>query len=272
MLQTAVILAAGVGSRMRRLNAPATLTSPQKAMADSGNKALIPFERPFLDYTLGALADAGFRRVCVVVSPFQTALSAHCEGLETARLTIEIVKQQEPRGTADAVRAAEFAVATESEFAVLNGDNYYSLEVLKALRGLEGPGLVAFDRTALLQRGETNLDRDRLARFAIVQLDPDGRLSGLLENRDEETYEALPEPVLVSINCSRFSPTIFRSCERIPESERGELELTSAVQHSIDHLKETFTVVTSSSPVLDLSERGDIVAVEKYLRGLEVRL
>lgn len=257
---------------MRRLNTPATLTPQQEAMAELGNKALIPFERPFLDYSLAALADAGFRRVCVVVSPSQVALSAHCEGLETARLTIEIVEQQEPRGTADAVLAAESAVGTESEFAVLNGDNYYSIEVLKALQGLEGPGLVAFDRTGILERGETNLDRDRMARFAIVQLDAVGQLSSLLEKPDPKTYEALPEPVLVSLNCWRFSPTIFRACEKISESERGELELTSAVQYSIDNLQETFSAVASSSPVLDLSERGDIVAVEKYLTGLEVSL
>jgi dTDP-glucose pyrophosphorylase len=271
-LQTAVILAAGVGSRMTRSNARAALTSQQEAMAASGNKALIPFERPFLDYSLGALAEAGFRRVCVVVSPSQSPLVAHCEGLETSRLKIDIVEQQMPRGTADAVLAARPAVAEESEFAVLNGDNYYSIEVLSALMGLEGPGLVAFDRAGLLERGETNLDRDRMARFAIVHLDSMGRLSGLLEKPDPKTYETLPEPVLVSLNCWRFSPTIFRACERISRSERGEFELTSAVQYSIDKLNETFTVAPSSSTVLDLSERGDIVAVEKYLRELEVAL
>ena len=30
---------------------------------------MIPLDRPFLDYVLSALADAGYRRVCVVVAP-----------------------------------------------------------------------------------------------------------------------------------------------------------------------------------------------------------
>jgi len=271
-LQTAVILAAGAGTRMRRIDGSAVLTSEQQAMAETGNKALIPFERPFLDFSLGALADAGFRRACLVVSPYQDDLVAHCERLETGRLEIELVLQAEPRGTANAVLAAEPALGTDSEFAVLNGDNYYSIEVLRSLQALQGPGLVAFDRGGLLARGETNLDRERMARFAIVQADSAGFLTRILEKPDPATYDSFPEPVLVSLNCWRFSSTIFRACGTIPESERGELELTSAVQYCIDELGESFTVSTSTSAVLDLSERGDIAAVARHLAGLAVDL
>jgi len=271
-LPTAVILAAGSGTRMRHLDASASLTSRQAKTADSGNKTLIPFGRPFLDYSLGALAETGFKRVCLVVSPFQDDLVAHCQRLETGRLKIELAVQAEPRGTADAVLAAEPFVGTEGEFAVLNGDNYYSVEVLRSLQALEGPGLVAFDRPGLLARGESNLDRERMARFAIVQTDPAGLLARIIEKPDSATYDSLPEPVLVSLNCWRFSSAIFRACERIPESERGELELTSAVQYCLDELGEPFRVAISTSPVLDLSERGDIAAVASYLEGVEVRL
>ena len=271
-LPTAVILAAGSGTRMQQLDVSASVTSQQASMAESGNKTLIPFERPFLDYSLGALAEAGFRRVCLVVSPFQDALVAHCQGLETGRLEIQLVVQDEPRGTADAVLAAEPAVGAVNEFAVLNGDTYYSIEALRSLQALGGPGLVAFDRAGLLARGESNLNRERLARFAIAQADSAGLLTRILEKPDPAIYDSLPEPVLVSLNCWRFSSAIFRACERIPESERGELELTSAVQYCIDELGESFRVSTSTSPVLDLSERGDIAAVASYLEGVELTL
>lgn len=271
-LRTAVILAAGSGTRMRQLDASAALTSRQASIADSGNKTLIPFGRPFLDYSLGALAEAGFRRVCLVVSPLQDDLVAHCQRLETARLTIQLVVQAEPRGTADAVLAAEPEVGTEGVFAVLNGDNYYSVEALKSLQALEGPGLVAFDRAGLLARGESNLNRERMARFAIVQVDSAGWLTRIFEKPDAATYESLPEPVLVSLNCWRFSSTIFRACERISESKRGELEITSAVQYCIDELGESFGVSTSTSPVLDLSVRADVDAVARYLENMEVSL
>lgn len=271
-LRTAVILAAGSGMRMRQVDASAALTSRQASMAESGNKALIPFGRPFLDYSLGALTVAGFKRVCLVVSPGQDDLVAHCRGLDTRRLAIELLVQSSPRGTADAVRVAKPAVANELEFAVLNGDTFYSSEVLESLQALGGPGLVAFDRTGLLARGESNLSRERMARFAIVQANSAGLLTRILEKPEPAIYDSLPEPVLVSLNCWRFSSPIFLACEKIPESERGELELTAAVQYCIDELGESFRVSTSTSPVLDLSERGDIAAVASYIEGMEVDL
>lgn len=269
---TAVILAAGIGKRMRQQDTSATVTSQQENTADSGVKALIPFNRPFLDYSLGALAEADFEQVCLVVSPHQHDLVSHCRGLDTDRLQIELVTQAEPKGTADAVLAARTAVGADGEFAVLNGDNYYSVEVLRALQALEGPGLVAFDRAGLLERGESNLDRDRMARFAIVQADSTKRLTRIVEKPDSVTYASLPEPVLVSLNCWRFSPAIFPACEKIPLSERGELELTAAVQFAIDELGEIFRVSTSTAAVLDLSERGDIAPIAAYLENLEVAL
>src|ERR1700688_4936706 len=65
----AVILAAGLGTRMRKADDAASLDARQAAIADTGVKALIPIKRPFLDYVLHALADAGFKRVCLVIGP-----------------------------------------------------------------------------------------------------------------------------------------------------------------------------------------------------------
>ena len=271
-LRTAVMLAAGSGKRMRRADSSAPLTPEQRAMADSGLKTLMPFERSFLEYSLAALADTGFRRICLVVSPHQAELIHFCRGLRNPRFELELAYQTEPKGTADAVLAAESRVASESQFAVLNGDNYYSVGALSSLRALTGPGLVAFDRAGLLARREVNFDRERIARFAIVQTDSEDALLRILEKPDRATYDELPEPVLVSMNCWRFSPDIFRDCEAIPESERGELEITAAVQHSIDTRAASYEVATSTAPILALSERADISAVARFLGRLEVNL
>ena len=64
-----VILARGIGSRMRRDDDAAVLDERQSAAADAGVKAMIPIDRPFLDYVLTTLADAGYRRVCLVIGP-----------------------------------------------------------------------------------------------------------------------------------------------------------------------------------------------------------
>src|SRR5688500_18497011 len=60
----AVILARVLGTRMRAPDGAAALAADQAAAADTGVKAMIPVGRPFLDYVLSGLADAGFTRGC----------------------------------------------------------------------------------------------------------------------------------------------------------------------------------------------------------------
>ncbi|MGI8619426.1 MAG: nucleotidyltransferase family protein, partial [Gemmatimonadaceae bacterium] len=52
----AVVLARGLGTRMRAADSTADLDADASAIADSGVKAMIPVGRPFLDYVLSALA------------------------------------------------------------------------------------------------------------------------------------------------------------------------------------------------------------------------
>ena len=61
-MEKAVILARGLGRRMRKTDG-ASLRDDQQAVAATGVKALVPIDRPFLDYVLTALADAGYRQI-----------------------------------------------------------------------------------------------------------------------------------------------------------------------------------------------------------------
>ncbi|HVF39254.1 MAG TPA: hypothetical protein VM939_05085, partial [Gemmatimonadaceae bacterium] len=65
----AVILARGLGTRMRRADLAAPIDEDQAAAADAGVKGMIPVGRPFLDFLLSAIADAGFTDVCLVIGP-----------------------------------------------------------------------------------------------------------------------------------------------------------------------------------------------------------
>jgi len=69
-----------------------------------------------------------------------------------------------------------------------------------------------------------------------------------------------------------FTPRIFRACTLIEPSARGEYELPSAVQYSIEHLGEHFRVVDYCGGVLDLSTRTDIGTVARHLEGVYVDL
>lgn len=268
MTRRAVVLARGLGTRMRRDDAAAALTGEQASVAETGVKALIPIGRPFLDYVLSALADAGLTSACLVIGPEHAAVREYYGRLQTSRISIDFAEQAEPRGTADAVLAVE-AWTAGAPFLVLNSDNYYPVDALGALAALDGPGLIAFSRAGLLADGL--IPPERIARFAVLELDAGNGLRRIVEKPDARTLPALGEDVAVSMNCFRLDHRIFDVCREVPQSPRGELELPVAVQLAVER-GIRFQAVRSSAAVLDLSSRGDIAGVAARLAGVEVRL
>ncbi len=263
----AVILARGLGTRMRKADAGAALDSAQSAAADSGMKGMIPIGRPFLDYLVSALADAGFSEVCLVIGPEHGAVRDHYAHEErTSRARISFAIQQEPLGTADAVLAAEEFTGGEP-FVVINSDNYYPVEAFAALRGTPAPAIVGFEREALIALG--NVPRERVARFGALDVAPDGTLRRILA---APTAEMARGEVLASLNCWSFTTAIFGACREVPRSARGELELPQAVQRAIDVHGLRMRVIPMRAPVLDMSSRGDIASVAARLAGVRVAL
>jgi glucose-1-phosphate thymidylyltransferase len=265
----AVILARGLGTRMQRADPAAALEPEQARLAAAGIKAMIPFGRPFLDFVLSTLADAGYRYACLVIGPEHGLVREYYTRTRPPeRIRVSFAIQERPRGTADAVAAAEAFVAGE-RFLVINSDNYYPVEALRALRTLGSPGLAAFAREALMREG--SIDAARIRRFAVVRIGPAGDLDDIVEKPDEATLTTLGPDVWVSMNCWSFGQTIFRACASVLPSARGELELTDAVRFAIRSLGERFHVLTFDLPVLDLSGRADIAAVGRRLARIEPR-
>jgi dTDP-glucose pyrophosphorylase len=151
-------------------------------------------------------------------------------------------------------------------FLVINSDNYYPMESLRAMRKLESAGVVLFDRERLV--AESNIPEERVLKFALAKISEEGHLERILEKPSEDAVRQLGLPIYVSMNCWVFSPAIFRACQSIHLSARGELELTDAVQYAIDVLKERFRVLQFEGAVLDMSSRSDIAIVTEKLRGL----
>ena len=80
----------------------------QAEVAESGMKGMIPIGRPFMDYLISALADAGYKRICLVIGPeHQSVVRHYTEHSPPARVSVEFAIQEEPLGIANAVLAAE---------------------------------------------------------------------------------------------------------------------------------------------------------------------
>ncbi len=264
-----MILARGLGTRMRRADAEVALTEAERAAADKGVKALIPIDRPFLDYVLSALADAGYRQVCLIVAPDHEAIRSYYDQAGLTRLSLAYAVQEEPKGTADAVAAAE-AFADGDPFLVINSDNYYPVEALRGLRQQDGFAVALFERDSMISG--SNIAPERVKSFAVAQINNDGLLVKILEKPDEATLAAMPKPHWLSMNCWRFTPAIFEACRKIGPSPRNEYELPDAVQYVIDMLRLPCRALTLRAPVLDLTSRRDITTIKPFLSHVEVRL
>ena len=270
----AVLLARGLGSRMKQDGESTALSESQAKAAAAGAKGMMPIggaamARPFLDYVLSALADAGCTSVCLVVAPDHAVIRDHYEGAgRPSRLHIEYAVQPVADGTARAVQSAQTYAAADP-FLVLNSDNLYPAAVLRALVDLDGPGLPAYARDALIH--DSGFPADRVAAFAAIEVDRDGYLTRIVEKPGREYYEAAGPSALISMNVWRFDHRIFEACRDVPQSTRGEYELPEAVGLAVER-GVRFRTFSARGAVLDLSRRSDIALVSERLAGAEVRL
>ena len=240
---------------MRKAAENVALSAEQSRAADAGVKAMISLDgRPFLDFVISALADAGFTEICLVIGPEHDLIRDHYDGITTQRVHISYAVQAEPLGTANAVLAAE-DFAGEDRVLVLNSDNYYPTEALELLHEVN----------------RSNIPAERIAAFALATADAEGNLAELVEKPDEATVKRLGEGAVISMNCWLCTPAIFAAARAIPMSARGEYEITDAVRRAIAD-GDPYRLVRADLGVLDMSSRGDITSVVEALRTREVRL
>ncbi len=255
----------------------ASLTADQEAVASAGLKGMIPMSgtgeraRPFLDYVLSELADAGYRRAALIVAPEGDGpdpLRQYYLGEgRPARLTVDFVVQAEPLGTADAVWAASRWVGSRA-FVVLNADNLYGVDTLRALRHADGPALPVYERDQLVRSSE--IPPERVAAFALLTLGPDGTLEDIVEKPGQDAMEAAGPRALISMNCWRGDARLMEACRDVERSSRGEFELPMAVRLALRR-GVVFRGLPALGPVLDLSRREDVSRVVSRLAGVEAR-
>lgn len=255
---------------MRRADPGATASAAQQAAADSGVKGMMPLARPFLEYVISALADAGITDVCLVIGPEHVSIRRHFDSdVPLTRVRIHFAVQAEPRGTADAVLTAETFSQGECVL-VVNSDNYYPVHTLTALRELGTGGVAVFERNTLIRA--SNIEAERVLTYSLVESDNHGMLRRIIEKPSALEVATPSSEVFVGMNSWSLPPGIYDACRRVAPSVRGELELPSAVQLARDQLGMSFRVLEFYDAVLDLSSRADIASMAARLRDTVPRL
>lgn len=257
----AVILAGGLGKRMRTEADEVSLTAEQKAAADAGLKAIVPLAdgRSLIELSLANLNAAGFSKFVIVVGAESKAIREHCAPFA---FDIDFAVQEKPLGTANALLAAESFVSEEELFGVFNSDDLYPVTPLRELIAAAKPAMLAFERKALIERG--NVSEERIAKFATVETDANGDLKAIVEKPESVDADAL-----ISMNAWVFSPKIFAACRAVMPSVRGEYELTSAAEYMVKTLGENIAAIRVKAGVLDLSSRADIAGITKFIERNE---
>ena len=194
----AVVMAAGIGTRMK----------------SATPKHLHPLlGRRMVDWVVDAARGAGVERLVVVASP------------ETSRLLedVEVVVQEEPLGTGDAVRCARAALADfGGDVLVLNGD-------VPALRPETIRALVDTHRAAGAAATVLAFEPADPGAYGRVVRDGDGRLARIVEAVDASAEEL----ALGEVNSGIY---LFRADKLWPALERldahnaqGELYVTDTL-------------------------------------------
>ncbi|AAT42892.1 glucose-1-phosphate thymidylyltransferase [Picrophilus oshimae] len=201
----ALILHGGSGTRLR----PLTYTASKQLIKIAG--------KPISQYGIEDLRDNGIKDIGIILgdnSP-RDVINYYGDGSDLG-IKITYIYQGNPRGIADAVLKARDFIAND-DFIVYLGDNI-------VLNGIKG--MINFNGDASILLAKV----DNPNRFGVALI-KDNNIVKLIEKPKEFVSD------LALVGVYAFTPEIFKYIEELKPSQRGELEITEAIQALIDNNK-----------------------------------
>jgi len=233
-MTTAVVLAAGRGTRMGAL----TADLPKPLLAVAG--------RPLIAHVLGGLAAAGVRRAVVVTGYLGERVEAALGDGAGLGLRLDYCRQARPDGTARALLLAA-ARLDDAPFVLSWGD-------ILVPAPFYGEFLDAFAARPCAAQLAVNAVDDPW-RGAAVYLAPDGRVTRLEEKppRGSSTTGWNNAGIML------FTPEILDYARRVAPSPRGEYELPQAVTQMVHDGRPVYAVPVRG-PWSDVGTPQDLAA------------
>lgn len=232
----AIILAAGEGSRMR----PLTAKRPKVMLPVAG--------RPLLEQIIVRAHDAGADKIVLVVGYGSDFVKSHFGDGSRLGLKIDYATQEKQMGTGDALMAAEAQAG--DRFLVLNGDILPDVESLKNM----------------ISSGKLSVTARRVpdpSRYGVF-LEENGYMNSVIEKSQN------PPSDLANAGIYLFNKGIFDILKEISLSERGEYELTDAL--NILAAKENVRIVELKD-WMEIGRPWDILAAnEALLKNIESKI
>jgi glucose-1-phosphate thymidylyltransferase len=233
----AVVLAAGEGTRLR----PLTEDKPKALVEVNGT--------PILTYCLDKLAELGVGELYIVVGYKKEAIITHY-GDEYQGIPITYSHQREPLGLAHALLTVEEHI--NEEFMLMLGDNIFNANLGDAVERISEERA---DAAFLVEQ----VPHEEASRYGVCDTNDYGEVTAVIEKPDD------PPSKLVMTGFYAFSPAIFHACHLVQPSNRGEYELSEAIDLLI-HSGRTIDAVRMDGWRMDIGYPEDRDRAEERLQ------
>ena len=197
----AVVLAAGEGTRLR----PLTEDKP-KGMVEVDGK-------PILTHCFEQLVALGADKLVVVVGYLKERVIEHY-GDEFDGVPITYAHQREQKGLAHALLTVEEHI--DDDFMLILGDNIFQANLEDVVRRQQEDRA---DAAFLVEE----VDWEEASRYGVCDTNEYGEVIDVVEKPDD------PPSNLVMTGFYTFSPAIFHACHLVQPSNRGEYEISEAI-------------------------------------------
>lgn len=216
-----LILAGGAGTRLR----PITHTSA---------KQLVPVaNKPILFYGIEAMVEAGITEIGIIVGDTRNEIIRAVGDGSRWGVEVTYLHQEAPEGLAHCVLVAGDFLG-EDDFVMYLGDNLLQQGLVHFVDAFEGARRAADEPRLGEEAGAAPAAQILLAevedprQFGVAEIGPDGNVANLVEKPE------VPPSNLALVGVYLFDRTIHEAVRAIEKSDRGELEITDAIQWLLD--------------------------------------